>query len=46
MGIWIRPSRPEYMAAAPLSGPHFRALWLGQGAPDRGTLTYPKAFGG
>lgn len=31
---------------APWSGPNFMALRLGQGAPEAGTLTYPKAFGG
>ena len=28
------------------SGPHFMALRLAPGGPERGTLTYPAAFGG
>ena len=31
---------------APWSGPHFMALRLAPGGPERGTLTYPAAFGG
>lgn len=31
---------------APWSGPHFMALRLVPGGPERGALTYPAAFGG